>query len=127
MSKKKILIVDDEEGFTQLVKFNLEETGNYEVRVENKGSQAFAAVQEYRPDLILLDIIMPDMDGTEVINRIKEDANIKDTPVVFITAAVTDGEVSSRGGFIGGHPFIAKPGSVDELIACIEKTLGKPS
>ncbi|MBN2120549.1 MAG: response regulator [Candidatus Omnitrophica bacterium] len=125
MDKKKILIIDDEEGFTQVAKFNLEETGDYEVKIENRGSQGLAAAREFKPDLVLLDIIMPDIDGGEVADQIKADSITEDIPIIFLTAAVTGSEVSSRGGLIGGHPFIAKPGSLQELIDCIEKTIKK--
>ena len=120
---KKILIIDDEIGFTEVAKLNLEETGNYEVRIENRGSQGFAAAKEFKPDLILLDIIMPDMDGGQVANQMKDDSSVKDIPIIFLTAAVTGTEVDSHGGLIGGHPFLAKPGSIEELIASIEKQL----
>ena len=120
---RKILIIDDEVGFTEVAKLNLEETGNYEVRIENRGSQGLAAAREYKPDVILLDIIMPDMDGGQVADQIKDDDLVRGTPIIFLTAVVTGTEVDSHGGLIGGHPFIAKPGSVEELIACIEQQL----
>jgi two-component system OmpR family response regulator len=123
MAKKRILIIDDEVGFTELAKLNLEETGNYEVRIENRGSQGFKAAKEFKPDLILLDIIMPDMDGGQVAHQLKADESLRGVPIIFLTAAVTGGEVDSRGGLIGGHAFIAKPGSIEELIACVEKQL----
>ena len=123
MDKKKILIVDDEELFTKLVKLNLEKTGDYEVRVENKGSQGLAAAREFQPDLILLDILMEDMEGSEVASQLKNDANTKDIPVVFLTAVVRKEEVESGCGVIGGRPFIAKPVSVNELVDCIERNM----
>lgn len=123
MDKKKILIVDDEELFTKLVKLNLEKTGDYEVRVENKGLQGLAAAREFQPDLILLDILMPDMEGSEVASRLQDDAQTKDIPVVFLTAVVRKEEVESGCGVIGGRPFIAKPVSVNELVDCIERNM----
>ena len=121
--RKKILIIDDEIGFTEVAKLNLEETGSYEVMIENRGSQGLAAARQYKPDIILLDIIMPDMDGGQVANQMKADEATRDIPIIFLTAAVTGTEVDSRGGLIGGHPFIAKPGSLEELIYCIEEQL----
>lgn len=123
MAKKKILIVDDEEDFAKLVKLNLERTGNYEVRVEFQGIKAIVAAREFRPNLILLDILMPGMDGGEVAETIRDDKDLKNIPIVFLTAATTKKEVSSHGGIIGGRPFIAKPVSVEELISCIEKNI----
>jgi CheY-like chemotaxis protein len=123
MAKKRIMIIDDEEFFTKLVKLNLEKTGKYEVRAENKGSQGLAVAREFKPDLILLDILMEDMEGSEVAVQLKNDVNTRDIPVVFLTAVVKKEEVASGSGVIGGHPFIAKPISINELISCIEKNL----
>jgi DNA-binding response OmpR family regulator len=123
MAKKKILIVDDEEALTRLVKLNLEATGNYEVMTENKGSQGLAAVKAFKPDLVLLDIIMPDMDGSDVAAKIMEDRAVSDTPVVFLTAMIRKEETAANRGVIGGHPFIAKSVSIKELIDCIEKNV----
>lgn len=126
MERKKILIIDDEENFLKLVKLNLEKTGEYEVRVENKGAQGLAAAQAFKPGLILLDIVMPDMDGGEVCFQIENDENTKNIPIVFLTVIVTKKETGSKGSIIGGHPFIAKTVSRDELIACIEENIRKP-
>lgn len=121
MVKKRILLVDDEPSFTRMLRLNLEKTGAYEVREENRGAQGLAAAREFKPDLILLDVIMPDADGGDVAAQIKADKNLKDTPIVFLTAVVTKKEE----GLIGGRPFIAKPVSAKELIDCIEKHIAK--
>ncbi len=123
MEKRKILIIDDEASFTRLLKLNLEQSGKFEVKTENRGSQAVQAARAFKPDLILLDIIMPDMDGSEVANRLKSEPVTKDTPILFLTALVKDQEVESKSGTIGGHIFLAKPITTDELITNIEKTL----
>lgn len=123
MEKKKILIVDDEENLAEMVKLNLEDTGEFEVRVETEGLQAIAAAEEFRPDLILLDIIMPDMDGSEVANKIKNVQDLKDIPIVFLTAMVSEDEVSSKKGVIGGYPFIPKPISVERLVNTIKRNI----
>jgi len=123
MEKRKILIIDDEASFTRLLKLNLEQSGKFEVRTENRGSQAVQTARAFKPDLILLDIIMPDMDGSEVANRLKSEPVTKDTPILFLTALVKDQEVESKSGTIGGHIFLAKPITTDELITNIEKTL----
>ncbi len=124
MMKRKILVIDDEEGFTALIKTTLEERGNYKVRAENNASLALVAAREFKPDLILLDIMMPgDMDGGEIARRIEDDENIKNIPIVFLTAVTTEEEVTAGRGFIGGHPFIAKPVNIEKLINYIEKKL----
>ncbi len=121
MEKKRILIIDDEVGFTNLVRLNLEDTGNYEVREENEGLRGVQAAKSYRPDLIFLDIVMPDMQGTDIARQMKEDASLKNIPIVFLTTIVSVEETDSHGGMIGGNPFLAKPVSSDKLIETIEK------
>lgn len=119
MGKKRILLIDDEVSFTRMLRLNLEKTGAYEVREENKGARGLAAAREFKPDLILLDVIMPDADGGDVASQIKADQSLKDTPIVFLTAVVTKKEE----GMVGGHPFIAKPVGAKELVECIERNL----
>jgi CheY-like chemotaxis protein len=124
MKKIKILVIDDEEGFTSLIKTTLEERDKYEVRTENNASLAIAAIREFRPDLVLLDIMMPgDIDGSEIARQIEGDVEIKNIPVVFLTAIVTGEEIDTGGGFIGGYPFIEKPINIKKLIDYIEKRL----
>ena len=121
MAKKRILLVDDEKSFTNLLKLNLEETGNYDVRVENWAEDAYAAAKEFKPDLVLLDIIMPRMPGGNVAAQIKEDPALKDTPIVFLTAAVRKHQVEENEGIICDFPCLAKPATVDMVIEAIEK------
>ncbi len=123
MNRKKILIIDDEEKFTKFVKLNLELTGKYEVRVENNGSRGLEAAKAFNPDLILLDVMMPDMDGSEVAAQLKEEEICKNIPVVFLTAIVTKQEIDEKGSNIGGHPFIAKPVNLKNLISTIEQNI----
>ena len=120
----RILVIDDEPNFANMVKLNLEATGYYEVYTENSGSNALATALRYRPDLVLLDVILPDKEGPEVMFEFKKDAQAKNIPIVFLTATVTKDEVIAQEGIIGGHAFLAKPGSIKELVACIEKQLG---
>ena len=121
MLKKKILVVDDEESFCRLVKLNLEETGKYEVKTENQSINAIRAVKEFKPDLILLDIVMPNVDGSVISQQLRSDEEFKNIPIVFLTAIVTESEVKDRNGFISGRPFLAKPMPVNKLIDCIEQ------
>jgi len=127
MSKKRVLLVDDEKSFTNLLKLNLEETGNYEVRVENWAEDALNAAKEFRPDIILLDIIMPRLPGGNVAAMIKENAETRDTPIVFLTAAVRRHQVEENDGIICDFPCIAKPATVEMVIAAIEKHARKPA
>ena len=80
MSKKKILVVDDEASLTRMLRRNLEATGNYEVKEENSGTQAYDSAKQFQPDMILLDVMMPDMDGGTVAAQIQDDENLKHIP-----------------------------------------------
>src|SRR5438093_705608 len=121
MNKKRILIIDDEPSLTRLVKWNLEATGKYKVREENLAGRALAAARTFNPDLILLDVMMPQQLGGDVAAGLKADENLKHVPVVFLSAAVRKERVQEHGGVISGYPFLAKPVDLDEVIACIEK------
>lgn len=121
MAKKRILLVDDEKSLTTLLKLNLEDTGNYEVRVENWPEDALGAARQFKPHLILLDIIMPRMPGGNVAALIDADPEVKGTPIVFLTAAVRKHQVEENEGIISERPCLAKPASVDEVVAMIEK------
>ena len=123
--KKRILMVDDEPALTRMVKLNLERTGNYEVRTENQGRMAVPAAKEFKPDLILLDVMMPDMGGDEVSILLKEDEELSKLKFIFMTAIVTRDETDAMGSNIGGNEFLAKPVRTDELIAAIERVLGE--
>ena len=124
--KKRILIIDDEVSFARMVKMNLEKTGSFEVRVENRAAAALPAAREFRPDLVLLDVIMPNMDGGDVAKQIKRDRTLRGTPIVFLTATVSKREAGDGGFNSGGELFLAKPVSVEALIACINEHIRKP-
>ena len=120
--KQRILIIDNNRDFTYSAKLGLERTGLYSVWEENEPARAHQTAQRVKPDLILLDIAMPETDGGEVAARIESDPALHRTPVVFLTALVTKGEAKS-GLEIQGHLFLAKPISVPELVAGIERNL----
>jgi len=122
--KKRILVVDDEPVLTRMVKMNLERTGNYEVRTENQGAKAVAAAREFKPSLIFLDVMMPDMSGDEVSMQLRDDPVLAEIKIVFMTAIVTKAETGEMGSKIGGNEFLAKPVKTEELIATIERVLG---
>ncbi len=121
MANKRILVIDDEAGITRTMKVNLERTGAYTVRTENEATRAAAAAREFKPDLILLDVMMPDMDGGEVAAEIKADPNLQRVPIVFLTAIVSQKETGGEPLESGGQTFIAKPVDLHSLIQCIEE------
>ena len=122
--KKRILVVDDEPSITRLLKLNLEQTGDYEVATENVSKAALAAAEEFQPDLILLDVMMPGLDGGNLASRLQASPKLKGVPIVFLTATVTREEVRARRGLVGGLPFLAKPVNLQEVLACLERHLG---
>ena len=126
VAKSRILIVDDEVAFTRMVKLNLEKAGDFDVRVENRAMGALAAARDFKPHLILLDVIMPSMDGGDVQNQIKRDRTLRDTPIIFLTATLSKREAGEGGLNSGGELFLAKPVSVENLVTCINERIRKP-
>jgi CheY-like chemotaxis protein len=124
--KKRILLVDDEPFLTSLLRMNLEDTGEYEVREENNSLNALEVIKDFIPDLVILDVMMPDLDGADILFRLKNDQRLKHIVVVFHTATVSRAELSSHGGIISGYPFLPKPATADQIIDFIEEHLPKP-
>jgi CheY-like chemotaxis protein len=120
--KPRILIIDNNRDFTLSAKLGLERTGRYSVSEENEPARAHQTAQRVKPDLILLDIAMPETDGGEVAARIESDPTLRGIPVVFLTALVTKAEAKS-GLEIQGHRFLAKPISIPDLVAGIKRNL----
>jgi CheY-like chemotaxis protein len=122
--KKKVLLVDDEKSFSSLLKLSLEQTGQYEVRVENCAEDALPTAQEFRPAIMLLDIIMPRMPGGNVVAQFQSDPVLRDLPIVFLTAAVQRSRLEEMDGIISGLPCLTKPASLEEIVAMIERETG---
>lgn len=120
--KRRILIVDDDANSTHLVKILLERSGPYLVLEENDAARADQTAHDFKPDVILLDIVMPEIDGGELATQLEADRELHETPIIFLTALVTHSEANS-GLHIQGHPLVAKPISIPELIDAIEKHL----
>jgi two-component system, OmpR family, response regulator len=116
---RRVLIVDNDTDSTHLVKVLLERTGRYLVLEEHNGARAHLSARNFRPDLILLDVVMPERDGGEIAAQIQADPELHGTPIIFLTALVTR-EEARTGLHIDGHPFLAKPINIQELINAIE-------
>ena len=121
MDQKRILIIDDEPSMTRMIRLTLEMTKRYQVREENQAMRALATAREFKPDLILLDVIMPGVDGGELARRIKADAVLRHVPVVFLTGTVTKKE-AAEGAVTAGYPLLSKPVSLKSLVECMENT-----
>ena len=125
MDRKKILIIDDEEDFLFFVKGNLENTGEFHVLEAASGKEGIKIATEEKPDLILLDISMPEMSGEEVAKRLSKIPETNKIPIIFFTALITKNEIEDGGiSNIAGHKFIAKPIATKQLVAAINNTLG---
>lgn len=124
--KKRILLVDDEAPITRMMRRNLESTGRFEVLDVNDPTQALPLARQFKPDLALFDVMMPEKDGGELAADFKEDPALSHVPVVFLTAIVSRNEVNPTGSLIGEHTFLAKPVKLEELLACIDAQLGGP-
>lgn len=127
--KKRILVVDDEPGFTHVLRLTLEKIGTYEVREVNHSTCTLAAAREFDPDLILLDMMMPVADGSEVAAELKADDHLRNTPVVFLTALVSREAVCGNSFGMGRRHYLPKPIKLGQLIECIERmtSVGCPS
>jgi len=117
--------VDDERAFARLMKTSLEVNGDYDVQVESEGAKALATAGAYRPDLILLDVMMPDVDGARIAAAIRADPALRRTPIVFLTAVVSKNTVVDHGGSTGLQTYLAKPVTVEDVIDTIERLLGR--
>jgi CheY-like chemotaxis protein len=125
MSKKRILVIDDEPSITRLLKLNLEQTDLYEVREENNSTRAVAAAREFKPDLVISDVMMPEVGGGEIAAQLREDPALRRVPVIFLTAAVRKEELGGPEAVIAGRLYIAKPLDVKSLLTAIQRILGK--
>jgi len=120
--KRRILIVDDDRDSSHLIKILLEKMGHYVVLEENDAANARHSARNFGPDLILLDIMMPQTDGGDIAAQIDADPGLQKTPIIFLTALVTKAEAKA-GLHIQGHPVVAKPVDIPELINAIEENL----
>lgn len=120
-TKHKILVIDDEPEITDIVKAFLTNAG-YEVRIENSPANSVEAARRFRPSLIILDIMMPVMDGYEVCSVLKKDPILADVPVLFLTGKDADDD-DGRSFKSGGDLFIKKPFSCERLLQMVKMVL----
>ena len=119
---KKILIIDDEEDFCYFVKANLQLISNYEVLVANRGKKGIRLVRKEKPDLILLDVMMPGMDGFEVLKRLKKSEETQYIPIIMLTAKNED-ESKIKAAGLYCEDYIVKPVEIKVLKAKIHKVV----
>lgn len=120
---KAILVADDDQDILELVAFRLERAG-YEVMTAGDGEQALATARERRPDLAVLDVMMPKLTGYDVVKAMRAEEGTSRIPVILLTARVQEADVS-RGFEAGADDYIRKPFSPQELRARVEAILGR--
>lgn len=124
VEKKRILLIDDEEDYCFFMSRNLEATGEFSVMIANEGKEGINIARREHPDLILLDIILPGISGTDVASVLLNDPQTKRIPIIFLTAVVTQKELGVKAiKEIGGNNFIAKTAQTHEVAQAIKQLL----
>lgn len=113
--RRKALVVDDDEELVELIKDALESDGRFEIRVANNGFSAGMMVKEYRPDIIVLDIMLPDINGKDVCNLVRSDSTLDDTKIICISGMVEQDKVQDL-RTAGANDFLQKPFEVETLV-----------
>lgn len=121
---KKMLVIDDEKDFGYFLKQNFELAGGYSVTVATNGRDGIAAATRDRPDLILLDVIMPDMSGFEVLKELKENRPTAAIPVIMLTAVDTE-EAKGKALGLYNEDYIVKPVAISDLKAKVDEILSR--
>jgi DNA-binding response OmpR family regulator len=113
--KRKALVVDDDEELVELIRDHLESDGRFEVRVASNGFDAGMMVKEYRPDLIVLDVMLPDINGKEVCQRVRSDKSMNDVRIICISGMVEEDKIGELRA-AGADDFMHKPFEVERLV-----------
>ena len=120
----KILVVDDEIHIVQIVKFNLEKRGGYEVLTAKNGEEGLEMAKSEKPDLILSDVMMPKMSGFQFCEALKKDSEIKSIPFIILTAKGQENDIKT-GEELGVDDYITKPFSPKALLEKVAEILGE--
>jgi len=122
-SNRTIMVVDDSPDLVEILRITLESKG-FNVRCAYSGKDLFAGLEKQKPDLILLDIMMPQMDGLEVLTRLRENSDTASIPVIFLTAKVLYEDVI-RGYKMGAEYYITKPFTPTQVLEGVNLILGR--
>jgi DNA-binding response OmpR family regulator len=122
---RTVLVADDDDDILELVSFRLERAG-YNVITAHDGQQALAAAQEHQPDLAVLDVMMPGLNGYEVTQRLRSAETTRDIPVILLTARVQEADVN-RGFEAGADDYLRKPFSPQELRSRVQAIIARRS
>jgi excisionase family DNA binding protein len=113
--KRKVLLVDDDTELVELMTKFLEEDGRFEIRIANNGFDAGMLVKEYRPDMIVLDVMLPDINGKEVCHRVRADPSLEDVRILCISGMIEEDKIQEL-RLSGADDFLHKPFDIEELI-----------
>lgn len=134
-STKRILLVDDEASFTRLTSLMLEQSGKYEVRAVNRAAEILPALNSFSPDLVVMDVIMPDASGIDIARRMKANPAQRGIPIIFLTASISKEDPARWDSGVEGisfkieddlllqNPVLTKPVGSKELMAKIDEVL----
>jgi CheY-like chemotaxis protein len=120
--KKKILVIDDSESNTLLIQSLFEEKGKYHVDVIRKSQKTFDFLRDNKPDLVLLDLMMPQVDGFEILANIRENEKLRSIPVIIVSAWDMPDNIQ-RAMALGANEYVKKPISLDDLYQRVESYL----
>jgi CheY-like chemotaxis protein len=123
--RKRILVADDELDYLHVIKLMLEGTGQYQVRTINYASQVPAVAKDFKPDLMLLDCMMPAVDGGELAGKLQADPDLKDTPFLFLTCTVSEIESAPSKCYAGVQTYVPKTIEFQELVNVIESKIAE--
>ena len=124
MTKTRVLIVDDDVNLSRLSAMILEHSGGYDVLTEKDSRRAIAVARQFRPEIMLLDVDMPEKSGGEVADEAKRDPLLRNVPILFLTGLVSKAEAGNEEVESGGMSFLAKPVLPEVLLACVNKLVG---
>jgi CheY-like chemotaxis protein len=120
-------VIDDNVGITAMLKEGLERTGLYEVREQNNGHDGLETARQFRPDLVLLDLMMPQMSGGDVARWMKAEPSLEATRIIFLTALVSETDSPKHDLRCGGHRCLSKSISLKRMVACVAEELASTS
>jgi CheY-like chemotaxis protein len=119
----KVLLIDDERSFCGLLKLNLEDSGRYMVCVETASEHAVATVRAFRPDVILLDIIMPGCGGKDIAHALSQDTVLSRIPIIYLTAALSRSDMERCDHTVDGRRCLVKPVQIVDVVQAITQAV----
>jgi CheY-like chemotaxis protein len=123
--RKTILVIDDDKRICSLLKLKLEKDGKYKVIFALEGTQGLVLAKKEKPELIILDLVMEGIQGSEVAHMLSQESPTKDIPIVFLSSLITEEDVSVGGKFVSGRYLIPKTSNVNGVIKGIENYIEK--